>query len=80
MMYAGEFTATFNAGLGSNENQAAQRRTAQRTRAAYMAAVVARLRDLAPYAAIAVLPGGSLMALVLWLYRRHRRAAFSPAH
>jgi hypothetical protein len=32
------------------------------------------LRELGPYAAIElVLPGGSLLALILWLYRRHRR-------
>jgi hypothetical protein len=33
----------------------------------------AKLRDFAPYAAMElVLPGGSLMALLLWLYRRHK--------
>lgn len=33
------------------------------------------LRQLAPYAAIELLlPGGSLIALVLWLYRRHKKA------
>jgi len=37
------------------------------------AAVAAKLRELAPYALIEViLPGGSLMALLLWLYRRRR--------
>lgn len=37
------------------------------------AAVLAKLRDLAPYAVIElVLPGGSLIALVLWFYRRQR--------
>ena len=36
----------------------------------------ARIRVLAPYAAIElILPGGSLMALALWLYRRHSRRA-----
>jgi hypothetical protein len=31
------------------------------------------LRDLGPYAAIEiVLPGGSFILLLLWLYRRHR--------
>jgi len=40
-----------------------------------MAAVIAKLRDLAPYAAIElVLPGGSLIALLLWLYRRQGRS------
>lgn len=35
----------------------------------------ALLRQLGPYAAIELLlPGGSLIALGLWLYRRHRRA------
>jgi hypothetical protein len=39
------------------------------------AIVAAKLRDLAPYAAMElVLPGGSLMALLLWLYRRHGAA------
>jgi hypothetical protein len=34
------------------------------------AAVIAKLKDLAPYALIElVLPGGSVMALLLWLYR-----------
>jgi hypothetical protein len=42
---------------------------------AYTAAVVAKLRDLAPYAAIELLlPGGSLMALLLWLYRRRKKS------
>jgi hypothetical protein len=44
----------------------------------YAAVVVAKLRDLAPYAVIElVLPGGSLMALLLWLYRRHGRPTAS---
>ena len=34
-----------------------------------------KLQELAPYALIElVLPGGSLMALLLWLYRRQRNA------
>jgi hypothetical protein len=42
----------------------------------YAAAVVAKLRDIAPYAVIElVLPGGSLMALLLWLYRRHKKVS-----
>lgn len=37
--------------------------------------VVAKLRGLAPYAALElVLPGGSVIALLLWLYRRSRMA------
>jgi hypothetical protein len=45
---------------------------------AYAAAAAAKLRDLAPYALMElVLPGGSLMALLLWLYRRHGAALLS---
>jgi hypothetical protein len=37
--------------------------------------VVALLRELGPYAAIElILPGGSLLALLLWLWRRRRPA------
>jgi hypothetical protein len=37
------------------------------------AAVIVKLKDLAPYALIElVLPGGSVMALLLWLYRRRK--------
>jgi len=39
----------------------------------YAAAVIVRLRTFAPYALIElVLPGGSVMALLLWLYRRRK--------
>jgi hypothetical protein len=42
--------------------------------AARAVAVIAKLRILAPYAAIElILPGGSLLALLLWLYRRQKR-------
>lgn len=35
--------------------------------------ILARVREVAPYAAIElILPGGSLLALLLWLYRRRR--------
>lgn len=41
----------------------------------YAAAIMAKLKVLAPYAMIElILPGGSLMALLLWLYRRHGAA------
>ena len=43
-------------------------------RAGCMTRVVSGLRDVAPYAALELLlPGGSLMVLLLWLYRRHKR-------
>lgn len=35
---------------------------------------LAGLRELGPYAvAELVLPGGTVIAVLLWLYRRHRR-------
>jgi len=57
----------------TNGGRDARCRTAPRTRGAYAATVIARLRALAPYAAIVALPGGSLMAPLLWLYRRQAR-------
>jgi hypothetical protein len=41
---------------------------------AYTTAIVAKLRAVAPYALLElILPGGSVMALLLWLYRRQRK-------
>jgi hypothetical protein len=41
---------------------------------AYTAAVIAQLWAVAPYALLElILPGGSVMALLLWLYRRQRK-------
>jgi len=52
-----------------------RKRAAPRRWGTYTAAVVAKLRQFAPYAAIElVMPGGSLMALGLWLYRRQKNA------
>ena len=43
---------------------------------AHIAAVVAKLRAVAPYALLElILPGGSVMALLLWLYRRQRKVS-----
>jgi hypothetical protein len=57
-MMMSELTATFDAGLGSNGSRDAQCRTAQRPLSAYTSAIVEKLRDLAPYAAMElVLPG-----------------------
>jgi hypothetical protein len=71
MMSAMEFTSTFNA----------RRTPAALKLSAYTAAVVAKLKDLAPYALIElVLPGGSVMALLLWLYRRQRKVAAFATH
>ena len=54
---------------------------APRNFGAHAATAVARLRDLAPYAVIElVLPGGSIVALLLWLYRRQKKAASFATH
>ncbi len=56
---------------------AASMKSARNLRA-HAAAAVAKLKNLAPYAAIElILPGGSLVALLLWLYRRHGAALLS---
>jgi len=79
MMCSAESTSIFNARLVPNRNHCARDSAAPRKLRAYTAAVLARLRELAPYAAIElVLPGGSLMALLLWLYRRHKRGPALP--
>jgi hypothetical protein len=80
MMFASEATATVTTGPESTGSRGALCRKPPRTWSAHTAAVVAKLREFAPYAAILVLPGGSAMALGLWLYRRQRRAALLPTH
>jgi hypothetical protein len=46
-----------------------------RTLGAWGAVAFATLKDLAPYALIELLlPGGSVVALTLWFYRRLKRA------
>jgi hypothetical protein len=46
---------------------------ALRNLSGYAVAVIVRFKALAPYALIElVLPGGSVMALLLWLYRRRK--------
>lgn len=45
-----------------------------RTLSAWALVGFARLKDLAPYALIELLlPGGSMIALTLWFYRRRKR-------
>jgi hypothetical protein len=63
----------FGSRLIPNGHRHARIPSAPRKLWTYAAAVLARLRGLAPYAAIElVLPGGSLLALLLWLYRRYK--------
>jgi hypothetical protein len=45
-----------------------------RTLGAWAAVAFARLKELAPYAVIELLlPGGSVVALTLWFYRRRKK-------
>jgi hypothetical protein len=74
MMFASKSTATFNAGPESRGSGGTSFRKPLRRWGALAAAVVAHLRELAPYAAILMLPGGSVMALALWFCRRQRNA------
>jgi hypothetical protein len=57
---------------GANRRDA-RRVLAQRNWGGYAAAFIVRFKALAPYALMElVLPGGSVMALLLWLYRRRK--------
>ncbi len=70
MTSAGESTPTLSSWLAFRPIRDAQQGTASLMRSGHRAAVVERLRELAPYAALLALPGGSLLTLLLWLYRR----------
>jgi hypothetical protein len=57
-----------------NGRRVAQCMRVLRSLGAYAAAVALRFRNFAPYAVMAlVVPGGSLMAPLLWLYRRQKK-------
>jgi hypothetical protein len=73
MILSTESTAAFHSGLIPTPRHETLGPTAPRKLGAYVAVVLAKVKDLAPYAAIElILPGGSLVALVLWFYRRRR--------
>jgi len=75
MMSSAKSTSIFSAKRQSDCGRQALCTPAPRKVRGHAASVVAMLREIAPYAAIElVLPGGSLMALLLWLYRRPRQA------
>jgi hypothetical protein len=60
-------------GLGGSITTDAVREKLIARFARWLARGFPRLRDVAPYAAIELLlPGGSLLALVWWLYRRQK--------
>lgn len=69
MMYSANSTS-----IWSNSTwRDARRVLALRNWGGYAAAVIVRFKALAPYALMElVLPGGSVMALLLWLYRRRK--------
>ena len=68
-----ESRSIFNAGPAGNCGRDVLSTPALRKLSGYAAVVVAKLRELAPYAAIElVLPGGSVIALLLWFYRYQR--------
>jgi hypothetical protein len=51
-----------------------QRQLGTRTLGAWAAVAFAWLKELAPYAVVELLlPGGSVVALTLWFYRRRRK-------
>jgi hypothetical protein len=64
----------FEAGLAPIRRCIARSPVGKRTLGAWTTLVFARLKVLAPYAMIELLlPGGSVLALTLWFYRRRRR-------
>jgi hypothetical protein len=62
-------------GLFTNQGLIARWMPAPRSLGDHVKAIVGRLRVLAPYAVMLILPGGSLLAVLLWLYRRQRKAS-----
>ncbi len=69
--------SSFNGGLVRNGRGYWRWTPLVRKLGASAAAVALKLKDLAPYAVVAfVVPGGALMALLLWFYRR--RKGFAP--
>jgi hypothetical protein len=74
MTFSTEATQNLNAGLVPSYSRYSRWMPVPRKFGAVAATVIGKLRDLAPYAVIElVLPGGSLMALLLWIYRRQKR-------
>jgi len=79
MTSASESTPTLISWLTFNPNRDVQHGRAPRVRSDHRAAAFTKIRESAPYAAMLVLPGGSVMALMLWVYRRQRRVALLAA-
>jgi hypothetical protein len=65
----------FNTGLAPIWRRIVRSPLGKRTLGAWTTVVFARLKVLAPYAVIELLlPGGSVLALTLWFYRRRKKA------
>ena len=63
----------FNTALASIWRCIGRSPLGKRTLGAWTTVAFARLKDLAPYAMIELLlPGGSVLALTLWFYRRRK--------
>jgi hypothetical protein len=74
MTITAETTSTFNCDVAVIRIIGAPRATTFKKWTGWMGRGVAGLREVAPYAAIELLlPGGSMVALLLWLYRRYKR-------
>jgi hypothetical protein len=68
------FKSIFKTGLESIWRCIVRSPLSKRTLGGWTTVVLARLKDLAPYAVIELLlPGGSVLALTLWFYRRRKR-------
>ena len=76
MMSSMESTSNLNARPIPSYSRYAQWVPVARKFRTHAVTVMGKLRDLAPYAVIElVLPGGSLMALLLWIYRRQKKVS-----
>lgn len=70
--------SAFKASIAANGSWFARSTSVALKLGAVTKAIIPKLMDLAPYALIElILPGGSVMALLLWLYRRRKKTAVS---
>jgi hypothetical protein len=78
---AATVVSTSSGDIPPNRASAAASGKSSRVTEGWMARAIANLKEFAPYAVLElVLPGGSLMAILLWLYRRRmsRRGVSLP--
>jgi hypothetical protein len=81
MIAAAAAAPTSNCAISLQGASAVLSQKSRSVRHGWMAAAIAGLKEFGPYAAIElVLPGGSLIAILLWLHRRRRlRLRSNPA-